>query len=112
MEHLKNNAISAGIHYIPNHQQPLFKPFYRRLPVTESIFGQILTLPLYFDMQDSDLFKVVEAVKNFSDIDMSKRIKILFVSFGTKFRQLGIRVYQIFAFPEKLWFDYYVFHYF
>ncbi|MDO8748038.1 MAG: DegT/DnrJ/EryC1/StrS aminotransferase family protein [Candidatus Omnitrophota bacterium] len=65
MEHLKNNAISAGIHYIPNHQQPLFKPFYRRLPVTESIFGQILTLPLYFDMQDSDLFKVVEAVKKF-----------------------------------------------
>jgi len=65
LERLKENEIDAGIHYIPNHLQPVFKEYTLALPVTERLFGQILTLPLYSDMQDSDVAKIIEAVKSF-----------------------------------------------
>lgn len=62
---LRDNGIDSGIHYIPNHLQPFFKKYTLKLPVTERIFKQILTLPLYYDLSDSDVTKVIDCVKNF-----------------------------------------------
>ena len=66
--YLKDNGIDAGINYIPNHLQPAFKDSYGPLPITEEVYKQIISLPLYFDMQDSDIVKVIEAVINYFSI--------------------------------------------
>jgi len=63
--YLKERGIDAGIHYIPNHLQPAFKQFYTPLPVTEGVFDQIATLPLYVDMNEQDILRVIEAVLSF-----------------------------------------------
>jgi len=65
MEFLKDREIETGVHYIPNHLQPFFKKFKVRLPVTEKIAGEILTLPLYYGMKDDDVNRVVSAIKQF-----------------------------------------------
>lgn len=62
---LKQKGVGTGIHYIPNHLQPFFKSFATSLPITEQIGGQILTLPLYYDMTDEQVSSVIEAVSDF-----------------------------------------------
>ncbi len=65
IEFLKEKGIGSGIHYIPNHLQPFFKPFAVSLPVTEQLGEEILTLPLYYDMTDEQVSTVIEALSYF-----------------------------------------------
>jgi len=65
MKHLKEKGIATGVHYIPNHLQPLFAQYRVSLPVTEQIYEEILTLPLYFEMTEEEQDKVIEAVLEF-----------------------------------------------
>jgi dTDP-4-amino-4,6-dideoxygalactose transaminase len=63
--HLKSLGIGTGVHYIPNHMQPLFADRRKALPVTEQIFDEIITLPLYFEMTDSEVGQVIDGVQKF-----------------------------------------------
>lgn len=65
LNYLKQKGIDAGIHYIPNHLQPLFKGFSGKLPITEKLYEQILTLPLYAGMREEDAAEVVAGVKGY-----------------------------------------------
>lgn len=65
IDFLKQNGVGSGVHYIPNHIQPYFSEFSGPLPVTERLFEEILTLPLYVDMTDSEHEQVVSAVEKF-----------------------------------------------
>jgi len=65
MLHLKERGIATGVHYIPNHLQPLFEKQRVRLPVTEGVFEEILTLPLFFEMTDDQVESVIAGVRAF-----------------------------------------------
>jgi perosamine synthetase len=65
MTHLKGRGVGSGVHYIPNHIQPLFSKYAMPLPVTEQVFEEIVTLPLYVEMTDDDVALVVSAVRHF-----------------------------------------------
>jgi len=65
MDFLNNRGVGSGVHYIPNHIQPYFLPYSYELPITEKIWKEIITLPLYYDMTDSDVDLVVESVSSF-----------------------------------------------
>ena len=63
--HLRERGIGTGVHYIPNHLQPLFAELRVSLPVTEQVFPELLTLPLYAGMSDEDVQAVTAAVQSF-----------------------------------------------
>jgi dTDP-4-amino-4,6-dideoxygalactose transaminase len=67
LAHLKAKGIEAGIHYpIPVHQQPAFqKRGYGdvSLPVTERVARQVLSLPLYPELEEAQIAQVVSALK-------------------------------------------------
>jgi len=65
MQHLKDRGVGTGVHYIPNHIQPLFAEYRTQLPVTDQLYEEIVTLPLYYEMQDSEVNTVIEAVRAF-----------------------------------------------
>ena len=65
MRSLKERGVGTGVHYIPNHVQPLFAEFRAELPVTERVSEEILTLPLYYEMTDADVATVLTAVRDF-----------------------------------------------
>lgn len=65
IDFLLTKGIGSGVHYIPNHIQPLFQQYTCALPVTERVWKEIITLPLYYDMNDNDVRRVIEAVKDF-----------------------------------------------
>lgn len=58
IQYMKKNGISVGINYIPNHLQPFFKRYKTRLPVTEKVWKEIATLPLFYDMTKDDIDRV------------------------------------------------------
>ena len=68
-KHLKTKGIDAGVHYpIPLHRQPAYlKQGYGdvRLPHTERAALEVLSLPLYPELQEAHVRTVAEAVREF-----------------------------------------------
>jgi len=65
MKHLKEKGIGTTVQFVPNHLQPAFADFCVSLPVTEQMYEEILTLPLYYEMTDADVETVIAAVRSF-----------------------------------------------
>lgn len=65
---LRNLGIGVNVHYVPVH----LHPFYRRqfhtgpgmCPVAEKAYEEIISLPLFPEMSDSDVVAVIEALRN------------------------------------------------
>ena len=65
--HLQARGIAAGIHYpVPIHLQPAYRstpPV--SLPVTERAAREVLSLPIYPELSDTEVSTVVSAVRDF-----------------------------------------------
>jgi len=68
-DHLKSQGVFAGIHYpLPVHLQPAYSGRVRLaadLTVTESLANEVLSLPMYPQLEDGQLQRVVDTVKFF-----------------------------------------------
>lgn len=62
IEELKSAGIGTSVHFIPNHTQTLYKKLglSRKLPITEKIFQQILSLPFYEGLNDQEVKHVCQ----------------------------------------------------
>ena len=65
MNYLKEKGVGTTVQFTPNHLQPAFADFHVPLPITEKLYEEILTLPLYFEMTDDDVETVIDAVRSF-----------------------------------------------
>ncbi|MBU1693115.1 MAG: DegT/DnrJ/EryC1/StrS family aminotransferase [Verrucomicrobia bacterium] len=61
---LKQHGVSTGVHYYPIH---LYRCFGKQepLPVAESVYKRLLTLPLYPDLTDEEVDEVIRLIKAF-----------------------------------------------
>jgi perosamine synthetase len=64
MKYLKEQGIDSAVHYIPNHLQRFFANNTTKLPVTENVWQELITLPLYCGFTE-DQSRVINAVKDF-----------------------------------------------
>jgi len=61
---LLDQGVQTGIHYQPNHWLSLYRdPIAAPLPVTDSVFPDILTLPLHADLSEANVERVVSVLK-------------------------------------------------
>ncbi len=61
---LTNNDIETGIHYKPNHLLSLYSNAKRnKLPITEKLYSEILTLPLHPNLENQDIIKISNLIK-------------------------------------------------
>ncbi|WP_327120425.1 DegT/DnrJ/EryC1/StrS family aminotransferase [Nocardia sp. NBC_01730] len=60
---MRNQGIGVGVHYPPNHLQPAFARWRRRLPVTEATAQEILSLPFHPGMSKQDVKRVVSTLQ-------------------------------------------------
>jgi len=68
IKHLAEHDIMATFHYLPLHTSPMGRKLcYRsgQLPVTEEISRRIVRLPLYYELTEAEVLRVVEAVREF-----------------------------------------------
>jgi dTDP-4-amino-4,6-dideoxygalactose transaminase len=56
---LENLGVPTGVHYKPNHLLSFYRERYK-LPVTESVYPEILTLPLHTKLSFSDVDDICE----------------------------------------------------
>ena len=62
--YLMENDIESGISYIPCHTYEFYNNE-EKLPVTENVFKEVLSLPLHYELTDSDIKEVSRVVKDF-----------------------------------------------
>lgn len=69
MDHLKAHEIHAGIHYpVPVHLQPAYKGRIRTaksMRITEALCREVLSLPMYPELETQQLHRIVAALKGF-----------------------------------------------
>jgi dTDP-4-amino-4,6-dideoxygalactose transaminase len=66
--YLRDNGVDAGVHYpVPAHQQAAFAhlPARADLPVTESVAGELLSLPMYPELAEEQATRVASLVRDF-----------------------------------------------
>jgi perosamine synthetase len=64
-EYLDQHGIDSNVHYYPNHLLPLYRPFTTRLPVTETQWQQILSIPLFPGLTENEQAQVIDCVRSF-----------------------------------------------
>ena len=62
-KHLESHSIQTGLHYKPNHLHDFYSSC--KLPVTESLFTELLTLPLHPDLSEKDVMFICQKIKVF-----------------------------------------------
>jgi dTDP-4-amino-4,6-dideoxygalactose transaminase len=65
MRMLKAKGIGSQVHYIPLYRQPYYRHRYGqiRLPGAEAYYSRCLSLPLFTDMTEQDVDRVVTALR-------------------------------------------------
>lgn len=64
---LRAENIGVNIHYIPIYHHPFYQKnklfFAENLDVTENVFNQIITIPLFPEMKQKDIMDVINAIR-------------------------------------------------
>jgi perosamine synthetase len=63
--HLAREGIQAWVHFVPCHHQLHLAPTKARLPVTDRLSGELLTLPLHRGMTEDDVEVVLGSLRTF-----------------------------------------------
>jgi perosamine synthetase len=63
VDRMREHGIAIGVHYHPLHLYPLFDKYRTELPVTESLWPQIVTFPLYPTMTAAEQDRVINATR-------------------------------------------------
>lgn len=62
---LRASGIGTTVHFTPNHFHTAFAAYASKLPATEQLFSEILTLPLFVELTDTDAEFVIGQVCSF-----------------------------------------------
>jgi perosamine synthetase len=65
IDHLASRGVASGVHYKPNHLFSPYEKYARPLPVTESVWRRIVTLPLFPGLTEDEIGLVIDAVRSF-----------------------------------------------
>jgi perosamine synthetase len=70
MAEMGKSGIGTGVHYIPCHTFTYFSKYRRSsLQVTEKISDSLTTLPLYYELKETELDHIINTVKQFDLIN-------------------------------------------
>ena len=62
MQHLSDNGIGSSVHYKPLYLHKVYSHIKADCPIADDIWKRILLLPVFPDLTEEDLTKVIEAV--------------------------------------------------
>ena len=68
IRYLKNDRIATGVHYMPLNLHPLFAKYSCHLPISGKIWETLLTLPLYPEMEEEEIDRVIAALEKCADL--------------------------------------------
>ncbi len=68
VSYMLSKGIAVGMHYIPNHLYKMYKPYYRKLPITEAVWKKIILLPMFPGLLPEEIKYIIDAVKTFKPV--------------------------------------------
>ena len=68
IDHLAGAGVAASVHYRPTHLYPPYSQYARPLPVTESVWPRLVTLPLFPGLTREEVERVIDAVLSFDPV--------------------------------------------
>jgi dTDP-4-amino-4,6-dideoxygalactose transaminase len=68
IDHLKNDGIQAVFHYLSLHKSQYYQIRHdgRELPNSDMYTEQLVRLPLYFELGDDDVDRIIDSIKTFT----------------------------------------------
>lgn len=63
--HLLDNGIECGVHYYPNHLLSFYGGGKDRLPVTEKVHNELLSIPLHPEITEEEQDVIIKTIKGF-----------------------------------------------
>ncbi len=68
LDHMRDQQVGSSFHYVPLHSTPLARRLGHtgELPVTDSVSARLARLPLFPDLTDAELQRVLDAVTAFA----------------------------------------------
>ncbi len=73
IDHLAGLGIASSVHYRPTHLLDAYRAYATPLPVTEAAWTRLVTLPLYADLRDDEVERVIAAVRSFRPASRGSR---------------------------------------
>ncbi len=64
---LKSKGISSTVHLMPLNYHPLYKKYKAKTPISNQIWKELVSLPLFIDMKKSQLDYIVKIIKQFDN---------------------------------------------
>jgi dTDP-4-amino-4,6-dideoxygalactose transaminase len=74
IDELRTANIGTSVHYIPTHQFTAYKDLPADVPVTDRVWEQILSLPLYPTMTESDVGDVISALARATNVNQRANV--------------------------------------
>jgi dTDP-4-amino-4,6-dideoxygalactose transaminase len=65
MSDLKENGIETGIHYKPIHTMSMYKKLKSKLPHTENVGKEIVSIPTHSDLKNDDVDRIISTINRF-----------------------------------------------
>ncbi len=65
--HMQAQGVSTGVHYMPLPMQPLFMKYAGETPVADSVWKQLVTLPLFPDLTAEEIEHVNESIRSYDE---------------------------------------------
>jgi perosamine synthetase len=65
-EHLGRLGVSTSVHYVPSHHYAMYKGYRAEVPVCDAVWRELLTLPLFPDLTEADIQRVIDGVRAFA----------------------------------------------
>ncbi len=65
MKKMESKGIQTGIHYSPVHSLTLYKKNSIKLPITEKIGREIVSIPIHPNLSEMDTDKIISTINNF-----------------------------------------------
>ena len=66
MKKMLENGIETGIHYAPIHKMTFYNSKKHNLPKTDSLFNELVSIPIHANLSDSSISKIINCVTKFS----------------------------------------------
>ncbi len=67
--HLRQNNIGIQVHYVPVNQQPTYSHNTNPLPATQDLYQGLISLPIFYGLQDADLENTITQLLNFNNFN-------------------------------------------
>lgn len=73
IQYLDDHGIGATVHYMPLYKHPVFNDHKPNLPITESVWEQIVTLPMSSTLTDEEVSRVISTIESYGRINSPRR---------------------------------------